>query len=101
MSKGVLTIHRELEKENYRKSPLGQLEKKLNSFYKRMKEEGKSLPENLAKEIYDIREAQEKAYENYVNERIVKDREAVDNLLMEAFNKELEIINKYDEQGNS
>jgi hypothetical protein len=93
----VLTIHKEIEKKEYEKSPLGQLEKKLRKFYDSLVIKKKKLPENLAKEVYDLRTAHEKKYMDYLDERVKKDKEAIDVMLSEAFTKELEILKKYND----
>lgn len=95
MGKSILTIHKEIEKQAHAKSPLGQLEKKLRTFYDSMVMKREKLPEHLAKEIYNIREENEKRTMEYIDERLKKDRDAVDEFLMDAMTRELEIINKY------
>jgi hypothetical protein len=96
MSKSMMTIHKEIEKKEYAKSPLGLLEKKISAFYDKMVMAQKKLPENLAKEVYDIRDKQEKKYMEYLELRMVEDKKHIDSLLEEAFIKELAILEKYD-----
>jgi hypothetical protein len=97
----MLTIHREIEKKEYEKSVLGQLEKRIRNFYDEMILKKKQMPEDLAKEIYDIRDSQEKRYMEYIDMRNVEDRKAIDSMLEDAFNKELAVIDKYyDRQKN-
>lgn len=95
MSKTALTIQKEIIKKEYEKSPLGIIEKKLRAFYDGLVGKGEKLPEDVAKQIYEIREMNEKRTENYIEERLKHDREAVDNFLLDAMTKEEEILNKY------
>lgn len=92
----MMTIHKEIEKKEYEKSPLGLLEKRLRTAYDKLTLNKKQLPEDLAKQIYDIREKNEKDQMEYIDFRLVEDRKAVDAMLTDAFNKELEILEKYD-----
>lgn len=95
MSKSLLTIHKEIEKKEYAKSPLGLIEKELGNFYAELKKFGTTLPEDVAKQIYDIRDENEKAQIKYIEDSQRRDREYVDNLLLEAMTKEMTILNKY------
>jgi uncharacterized protein YicC (UPF0701 family) len=95
MSKSVLTIHKEIEKAAYAKSPLGQIEKKLNKFYQEMKHSGKKLPEDISHKIFDIRDAHEKAQMEYIERTNREHREAVDAMLLEAMTKEFALISEY------
>lgn len=91
MSKSLLTIHREILKKEYDKSPLGIVEKKLKEFYGK----NKILPKHILKEISAIREENEKAQMKYIEDSQREDREAVDRMLLESMEKELSIINNY------
>lgn len=95
MSKSILTVHKEIQKKEYAKSPLGQLEKKLGNFYVEMERSKEKLPEDISKQIYDIRDNNEKSVMAYIEESNKRDREAVDNLLFEAMSKEWKLIEDY------
>lgn len=94
MSSG-LTIRKEIEKKAYAESPLGKLERQLTKFYDGMKLSNKALPEEYAKEIYDIRDQHEKDEMAYIEMSLKRDKEANEKMLFDAFTKELEVINKY------
>lgn len=91
----VLTIHKEIQKKEYAQSPLGKLERELTKFYDDLKLHKKVLPEEFSKEIYDIRDANEKAQIEYIDMTLKRDKEAVNKMLFDSMTKELEVINKY------
>lgn len=95
MSKSALTIQKEIIKKEYEKSPLGLMEKELRAFYDGFVTRGEKLPEEFAKQIYEIREENEKRTEAYIDERLKLDREAVDGFLLEAMTKEKEVLNSF------
>ena len=95
MSKSILTIQKEILKKEYAKSPLGILEKNIGEFYVEMNRKKKKLPEDVAKQIYDIRDGNEKAVMKYIEDSQKRDREAVDSLLLEAMSKEWDLITKH------
>lgn len=95
MSKTLLTIEKEIIKKEYEKSPLGIIEKELRKVYDGYTLTGTALPEDVAKQVYDIREENEKKTGEYIETRLKHDREAVDNLLLEAMTKELELLNNF------
>jgi len=95
MSKSILTIHKEILKKEYAHSPLGKLEKQLGDFYTEMQRKKEKLPEEIAEQIYNIRDENEKAMMKYVEDSQKRDKEEVDKLLFGAMSKEMEIINKY------
>jgi hypothetical protein len=100
MSKSVLTIHKEMERKEYAASPLGKIEKTIGEIYRDMQLKKLALPEDLAKQVYDIREENEKWQMNYIDERLKKDREAVDAKLLESMSRELDILQKHGYTGN-
>lgn len=95
MAKSNLAIHKEIEKKKYNESPLGQIEKKLRKFYDNCILTKTQLPENLAKEVYDLRTFNENRTKDYIDERLKKDRDQVDDFLLETMTKELAIIEKF------
>lgn len=95
MSKSALTIQKEIIKKEYEKSPLGLMEKELRAFYDSLVTKGEKLPEEFAKQVFDIREANEKRTMDYVDERLKIDREAVDGFLLESMTKEKEVLNSF------
>jgi hypothetical protein len=94
MSKSVLTIHKEIERKEYAASPLGKLEKVIGEIYREMQLKKEALPEDLAKQVYDIREENEKWQMQYIDDRLKADREAVDSKLLESMTRELAILEK-------
>lgn len=95
MSKSILTIHKEILKKEYAKSPLGILERKIREFYEEIVRSGTQLPEDISKKINEIRTKNEKDQEEYVEYSLKRDRENVDNLLFESMTKEWELLNNY------
>lgn len=96
MSKGMLTLHKEILKKEYAESPLGKLEKKLRKFYDECKVYKKyELPEDIAEQIYNIREENEKEQLAYIDESQKRDREKVDEILFKSMSQEWEIINNF------
>lgn len=91
----TLTIHKEIEKKAYAQSPLGKLERQLTKFYDGLKLSNKALPEDVAKQIYDIRDKHEKDQMDYIDMTLKRDKEANEKMLFDSFTKELEVINKY------
>jgi len=100
MSKSALTIHKEILKKEYAESPLGKIERELTKIYDGMKLSGQALPEDVAKDIFDVRDENEKWQMNYIDERLKLDREAVDSKLLESMSKELDILQKHGYTGN-
>ena len=95
MAKSILTVHKEILKKDHAKSPLGILEKNIASFYQEMEKAGKKFPEDIAEKVYDVRDGNEKAVQKYIEDSQRRDREYVDNLLLEAMTKEWNIILSY------
>lgn len=91
----LLSIHKELEKKQYAESPLGKLERKLHDFYDEMVLRKEALPEDIAKQVYDIRDKNEKDQKDYIDMTLKRDKEAVGKMLFDTFTKELEILNNY------
>lgn len=91
----ALTIHKEIEKKAYAESPIGKLERKLTKFYDGMKLGNKVLPEEFAKQIYDIRDQHEKDQMSYIDMTLKRDKDATEKMLFDTFTKEIEVINKY------
>lgn len=89
--KPILTIHKEIAKAEYAKSPLGQVEKKIAKCMEQTRLKGFVMPELEAKKIYEIRDANEKAQMEYIERTNKEHREAVDIMLLEAMTKELAI----------
>ncbi len=97
MSKSLLTIEKEYLKKEHEKSPLGKVEKKLRAFYDNLYVTNTKLDEETLKKVSDIREANEKRIQEYIDTRLKTDREAVDNFLLESMTEELQLIeNKND-----
>lgn len=95
MSKSILTINKEIERKAYFETPLGKVEKALRKFYDELKLKSSKLPEDVAKQVYDIRDANEKAITEYMAKASKEHREAVDKLLFDAMSKELELVTNY------
>ena len=93
--KSVTTLHRELLKKDYAASPLGIAEKKISKFYEDMVAKSQALPEEIAKKVYDIREANEKAQMDYIERSQRENREMVDSLLLDSFTKEIAVLEDY------
>lgn len=97
----VLSIHKEIEKKKYAESPLGKVERKLTKIYDALKLSSKQLPEDIAKEIYEIRDDNENwnlitvdKYAKIIQDINEKHRDEVDAKLLEAMSKELDILIK-------
>lgn len=95
MSQSVLTIHREMQKKLYQESPLGKVEKEIGRIYDDLKLKSKELPEDIAKEIYAIREENEKWQLEYIERTNKEHREAIDAKLLESMTRELAILKKH------
>lgn len=95
MSKSILTIHKEIYKKEYYKSPLGILEKKLGKFYEDMRRKKVEVPKETAQAIIKIREDNEKAQQDYIEESQKRDREKVDEILFNSMQAEWDIISKF------
>ncbi len=95
MSKSILTIEKEILKKEHEKTPLGIIEKDLRKFYDGLVTTGQKLPEDIAEQVYRIREGNEKTVGDYVETRLKLDKQAVDDFLLEAMTKELEILNNF------
>jgi hypothetical protein len=98
MSKSSLTIHKEILKKEYAESPIGKMEREITKFYDELVLKGEKLPEDIAKQVYDLRDLHEKKQMDYIDESQKRDRDAVDAMLMEAFTKELEILNNFNKK---
>lgn len=92
---GVLQLHKEIEKKEYANSPVGKLERQMTAFYDEMFLAKKALPEDVAKQIYDIRDENEKKHKEYIEYTLQRDRDAVNAILIDSFTRELEIINNW------
>lgn len=95
MSKSNLTLYKEILKKEHESSELGIAEKKIRTFYDSLILKGERLPENLARLVYQIREENEQKQLDYIKASQQRDREAIDVMLLESFNKELEILSTY------
>ena len=95
MGKSALTIHKEILKKEYEKTPLGQLEKKIRKFYNEVKLNRWILPDDLLKKISDIRNENEKAQLEYIERTNREHREYIDTTLFEAMSKEWTLLEKY------
>lgn len=96
----ILQIHKELEKKEYANSPVGKLEKQIRQFYDGLTTTGQKLPETVAKQVYDLRDENEKKHKEYIDYTLKRDKEAVDDLLINSFTKELEILNNWKQNDN-
>ncbi len=92
-----MTIHKELEREKWEATPLGQKEVRLKKFYKSMQNDKKVLPEDYAKRIYDIRDAHEKEQLAYIEKTEKEQALAVDAMLAVSFDKEIAVIEEYED----
>ena len=97
---GVIQIQKEIEKKEYANSPVGKLEREMTKFYDEMKVTGKALPEDVAKKIYDIRDENEKKHKEYIDMTLQRDKDAINELLINSFTRELEIINNWKKQND-
>lgn len=97
MTRTLLSIEKEILKKEYAKSPLGIAERKITKFYDDLIAKKEALPEPIAKQVYDIRDENEKKTEKYIDDRVKIDKETIDEFLLESMTKELEIINKYND----
>ena len=96
MSKGMLSLHKEILKKEYEQSPLGKIEKELRKYYEGVElKKYDKLPEDLAEQVFDIREENEKAQLDYIEQANKRHKEAVDEMLLTAMTKELEIIRNF------
>jgi type II secretory pathway component PulJ len=102
MSKSILTLHKEIEKAEYAKSPLGIVEKKLGKIYQDFRLKNDALPESVAKQVYDIREENEKWITQFTadNAEMIKKlqvewRDEIDERLLKALSKELKIVEAF------
>lgn len=84
-----------MQKREYAKTPLGITERKLTKIYDEMRLSNKSLPEDVSKKIYDIRNANEQAQKDYIDMTLKRDKKAVDDMLLESMTNELGILNNY------
>lgn len=91
----ILKIHKEIAKKEYAESALGKVERELTRIYDNLKITKSALPEEIAKQVYDIRDENEKWNLDYIERTNKEHREAIDAKLLEAMSKELEILNKH------
>lgn len=97
MSKSILTIHKEIERKEWEKTPLGQLEKNIRQFYNRMSKNGKRLPEEVAKKVYEIRTENEKIQLEYIERTNREHKEFIDQSLLKSMGEEWELIKEYND----
>lgn len=98
-NKNMLSIHKEMEKKEYAESPLGKIEKQLRNFYEGVEiKKWEKLPEHLAEQVFEIREENEKKQLEYIDQANKKHKQFVDEMLLEAMTKELEIIKKHNDK---
>lgn len=95
MSRSVISIHKEIEKEQHKKSPLGQVEAELGSIYNDLKAKNHVLPEVIAKQVYEIRDESEKAILAYIERTNREHKEANDAMLLSAMKRELKVLKKH------
>ena len=93
--KSLLTIEKEYLKKEYQKSPLGLVEKELNKVYDQLYLTNNKPTKEIIDSINKIREDNEKRVQEYVENRLKLDREAVDNFLLESMTEELGILTSY------
>ena len=91
----ALTIQKEILKKEHDKTPNGIVEKKLRAIYDGLITKGEKLPEDICKDISDLRDIHENKQMDYLKERQRLDAIAVDKMLLETMTKELELIEKY------
>lgn len=92
MSKSILTLEKEVLKKEYAKSPLGIAEKKLRSLYDGYQLSGYRPVEETMKQVDEIRTENERRVQEYVDLRQKTDKEAIDDMLLEAFTKEITLL---------
>mgnify|MGYP001610017802 CR=1 FL=1 len=93
--KSLLSIQKEMLKKEYDKTELGQLQKKIGKFYNQVKENQWILPDNLLKQVNDIRNENEKAQMEYIERTNREHREYLDQTLLESMSKEWSLLEKY------
>lgn len=94
-SNSALGIHKEILRQEYAKTEVGKAEAKLKEFYGNLKKKGEALPEEIAEQVYNIREANEQAQLEYIKQSEKENREKVDQILLDSFNKEIAILENY------
>lgn len=92
---GALSIHKEIEKKAYAESPLGKAEREITKVYDSLTLSGKKLPEDVSKQIYDLRDENEKWQLAYIERTNREHKEAINNKLLESMTKELEILKQH------
>lgn len=90
----VLSIHREIEKKAYAESPLGKVERALTKIYDGLKLDQKKLPEDVSKQIFDVRDENEKWQLEYIERTNREHKDAINAKLLESMTRELEILKK-------
>lgn len=91
----ALSIQKDLLKREYANSPLGKVEREITKIYDSLKLKESQLPEDIAKQIYDIRDENEKWQLAYIERTNKEHKEAVDGKLLESMTKELDILKQH------
>jgi hypothetical protein len=102
MGKSMMAIHRQIEKDKYRASPLGKLERRLSQIYTELQDK-KIMPTlAVAEKIKKIRNDNEKTQMDYIEGYKVKmqklndeHRQFVDDSLMKAFKEEIALLEEF------
>lgn len=95
MGKTVLSIHKEIEKKRYAESPVGKMERELTKIYDSLKLKNQKLPEDIAEQVYNIRDENEKWHLDYIARMNRERSEAIEAKLLESFTKEVELLKKH------
>lgn len=100
MGKGIVALNREIRKKEFEATPLGTAQKKLKQFYgdyrnssKFSDDDGKWVMEHR-KDAEFRKEALEHAHNKELDELNDKYTKLMDDVLLEAVNKELDYVTK-------
>lgn len=93
--KSILSIHKEILRKEYAKSPLGLLEKRLTQIHTLLMMNKHPIPEEIIEQINDIRDENEKQQLEYIERTEKENREAVDSMLQKSMEKEVELLENY------
>lgn len=97
--KTALTIAKQLEREKYNNTPVGQAEKKIKHIHDRLILEKVKVPEKVLKQVDAIRNENEqkhlefnKQYAEEVKKLNDKYADLTDGMLLDLFNKEIALL---------
>ncbi len=95
MGKSMVSIHRELEKEAYKKTPLGIVEGRIAVAYKELQEKGIAPTHAVALKINKIRKDNEDAQLAYIDKTNREHKIAVDKMLLKSMSAELKVLESF------